>query len=129
MVWSLVGAGVASAAGHLGGHLAFGRGIGQGRRVDESLGPVDDSPARAAVDGAAAVDGSVIDGSVIDGSVVDGSAADDRLVVGIDAAAEVLGVPPANVQVMIDEGLVEPIGGSPPAFRRTDLDAVRLLGG
>ncbi len=113
-VWSLVGAGVASGAGHLGGHLAFVRGVGRGQRTDESLGPIDLSP---------------VGDAPVGGAPVGGGPVEDPVVVGIDAAAAILGVPPSNVQVMIDEGLVQPVGESPTSFRRTDLEFVRLLGG
>ncbi len=101
VMWSLFGAAAATAGGHLGGHLAFVRGAGDGVRTDEA--PMGRGDAVALTD--------------------------DSVVVGIDAAAETLGVAPSNVQVMIDEGLVEPIDGDPTTFRRVDLESVRLLGG
>ena len=143
MLWSLAGAGVASAAGHLGGHLAFARGIGHGRRADEALGPIDQSSVGGAGVGGAGVGGAGVGGERVGGAGVGGAGVgdvgvgdvgadgetDDPVVVGIDAAAAILGVPASNVQVMIDDGLVEPLGGSPTSFRRTDLEFVRLLGG
>ena len=128
VLWSLAGAGVASAAGHLGGHLAFVRGIGHGRRADEALGPIDQSSVGGAGVGGAGVGGAGV-GDVGVGDVGADGETDDPVVVGIDAAAAILGVPASNVQVMIDDGLVEPLGGSPTSFRRTDLEFVRLLGG
>ena len=112
VVWSVVGATAASISGHLGGHLAFVRGVGSGRRVD---GSTEQTHAEA--------------GAPISPEGGDVAGGDSATVVGLEAAAEVLGVEPVNVQAMIDEGLLEPVGGDGQAFRRVDLEAVRLLGG
>ena len=128
VLWSVAGAGVASAAGHLGGHLAFVRGLGHGRRADETLGSSDPRSVGDPRVGGTGVGGVGVGGAGV-GDVGVGGETDDPVVVGIDAAAAILGVPPSNVQVMIDDGLVEPLGGSPTSFRRTDLEFVRLLGG
>ena len=71
VLWSLAGAGVASLAGHLGGHLAFVRGIGDGRRVDAS--PVGGEQRFAAQPGPVAPRDDAADGPIDpDDSVVVG---------------------------------------------------------
>ena len=49
----------------------------------------------------------------------------------VDIEADPQGVGPQlpPLQQIDDEGLVEPIEGSSTSFRRSDLEAVRLLGG
>jgi len=45
------------------------------------------------------------------------------------AAAEVLEVAPDRIQVMVDEGMISPVGESPRTFRRSELYALRESGG
>ncbi|MHB1139014.1 MAG: DUF2231 domain-containing protein [Microthrixaceae bacterium] len=106
VLWSLFGATVASGAGHLGGHLAFVRGIGDGGRRATHEGP----DHRATDTGSSALAG-------------------EDAVIGWDSAAEIVQVPPDNLRAMVDQGLVVPQQEEPPTFRRSDLEAVRLLGG
>ncbi len=127
VLWSLFAASAASGAGHLGGHLAFARGIGDGarralrageRRSDEHEGGTEHGTE-------AHTDEPAEDQSVI---TLPGTG-EDESVVGWDSAAEVVQVPPDNLRAMVDQGLVVPERDEPPTFRRADLEAVRLLGG
>lgn len=49
--------------------------------------------------------------------------------VGPEEAARLLEVGPAQVQAMIDEGLLTPVGDGEPRSRRAEVLAVRGLGG
>lgn len=113
VLWSVVGAVAASGSGHLGGHLAFVRGIGDGGRRGAGHGGTAAEPVDAGQGGAE-----------------QGAAATwDDAIVGWDEAAGVVQVTPENLRTMVDEGLVELVDEHPPTFRRADLEAVRLLGG
>ncbi len=49
----------------------------------------------------------------------------------VDEAAEVAGVEPAQLQAMVDQGLLAPVDpeAAQPAFRRAEVVAVRGAGG
>jgi len=48
----------------------------------------------------------------------------------LDRASELLGVAPAQVEAMTDQGLITPVDeGAGPRFRRAELIAARQLGG
>ena len=57
-----------------------------------------------------------------------GSGAFDELI-GVEDASELLEVTPDRIEVMVSEGLLTPVGDGEPRFRRTDVLAVRELGG
>jgi hypothetical protein len=46
-----------------------------------------------------------------------------------DEAAEALGVTPAQVDVMVEQGLLTPAGPGEPRFARAEVEALRLAGG
>lgn len=104
IAWSAAAATLASAAGHLGGHLVLVRGIGRGHRG----APVVEESASTAGDGAVR--------------------GDPRAVVGLAAAAEVLGVTPLNIERMMEQALLVPVVSDPPTFWRADLEAIRVMG-
>lgn len=123
VLWSVVGAVAASGSGHLGGHLAFVRGIGDGGR----RGPGHGGPATEPGD---AGQGDTEQSDTERGDTDRGAAATwDDAIVGWDEAAGIVQVTPENLRTMVDEGLVELVEANPPTFRRADLEAVRLLGG
>jgi uncharacterized membrane protein len=90
--------------GYLGGHLSFARRAGTGERgMDLERGVA------AKGDGAASGRG------------------DD--LVDLTRASELIGVPPAQVQAMVEEGLLDPVSTAPDLrFRDSDVRAVRMLG-
>jgi len=54
---------------------------------------------------------------------VDGEDVDDR------EAAELLEVEPGRIDAMVEEGLLSPVAASPRRFRRSEVMALRNLGG
>jgi uncharacterized membrane protein len=110
----LAGGSLAWATGYLGGHLSFARGVGMGAR---GLGPGSDgSSAATTVEGTA--------------DPMTGEGADDDALLDLTEASAFLRVPPAQVEAMVSEGLLAPATASEPAaFRRSELSAVRLVGG
>jgi uncharacterized membrane protein len=98
---------VAVGTGYLGGHLSFVLGSGVEPRGGIDRGPWDDADAEAA-------------GPL---GLVD--LVDDR------EAASLLEVPVDRVHVMVEEGLLSPVlhSATGPKFERTDVLAVRLIGG
>lgn len=109
LAWSGVGALAASGSGHLGGHLAFVKGIGQGaRRSPDRRGQPADVDVRDARDREIRGEGELV---------------------GIDSAADTLGMTSDSVREMVKQGLLVPVVEDPPAFRSSDLQAVRLQGG
>jgi hypothetical protein len=57
-----------------------------------------------------------------------GSGAPDELI-GVDEASTLLEVTPDRVEVMVEEGLLSPVGDGPRRFRRAEVLAARELGG
>jgi hypothetical protein len=55
-------------------------------------------------------------------------AIEDELV-GDDTAAEVLEVAADRIDALVDEGVLTPVEAEPRRFRRSDVVAVRSLGG
>lgn len=55
---------------------------------------------------------------------------DDRDLVDVSEAATVLGVQPAQVDVLADQGLLTPVASEAggPRFARAEVDALRLAG-
>lgn len=54
--------------------------------------------------------------------------AEDELI-DLREAAMILEVTPDRVDVMVDQGMLEPVtSGREPRFRRTEVEAVRLIG-
>ena len=46
-----------------------------------------------------------------------------------DQAAEILEVAPDRVAIMIEEGILTPVGDGPARLRRSEVEAERLSGG
>ena len=106
VVWGLLGAGVMSFSGHLGGHLSFARGANVG---------VEPSERSTAGSG----------GPVVD---ITGDAAGRLL--GIEEVAEVLGLSLADVEVMVEQKVLVPTSlDGESGFRPDDVEAARLRGG
>lgn len=122
IAWSVVGAGLASVSGHLGGHLAFVGGIGSGSRsnADASAGT-----------GGAYLEGPEIDAMppTSDRSTAASPSPEPSSVVGTAAAAEVLGMTEDSIHTLVDQGMLTPSDGDPPTFLLADLEAVRIQGG
>jgi uncharacterized membrane protein len=99
----MLGGSVAAFTGYLGGHMSFARATGTGARGSMDSGPMDG-----------------------DGSE---DAAGDELV-GVEEAAELLTVPVEQVQHMVDEGMLTPVGrGDHARFALSEVLATRQLGG
>jgi uncharacterized membrane protein len=103
-VLALGGGTLALVTGYLGGHLSFGRGAGVGARGGVDRGQ-DRDPRFAAAPTSELID--------------------------IDEAAAVLGVEREQVEVMVAEELLVPLGDESdgPRFATADVMSVRLLGG
>jgi uncharacterized membrane protein len=113
VAWGLTGGTLAWGTGWLGGHMAIAYGTAQGERGlgSDDLGrPWDPHEASPGVATADRVPGQ-----------------DETL--DLQGASERLGVPPEQVQTMVDQGLLVPVDSSGDRFRENDVEAVRLLGG
>jgi uncharacterized membrane protein len=110
VVLGMAGGIVAWGTGYLGGHMSFARGAGMGER---GLHP--DDPRAVGMGGAG-------------GAAWSGSEAD---LLGVGAAAELLGVDPAQIQAMVAGDLLVPVRGTGPdaEFSRAEVLAARLVGG
>jgi len=53
----------------------------------------------------------------------------NRDLVGVEEASRLLGLEPGRIHVMVEEGLLTPVGEGEMRFRRDEVVALRELGG